>query len=766
MWKEYSRAYVKNNRASALSVMSAAFISALFLSLLCGLFYNLWKYDVERINRETGDWESRIAGQMDQGDILWIESFASIREAVVNEKESGGGDMTVDLYFRQRKDVLTDTPQIAEYLGIASDKVSYNFPLLALYGIRSEQDPAPRLALPFFALTMALAALSLIVIIHNAFAVSMNARIHQFGIFSSIGAAPGQIRRCLLQEAGGLCALPVVLGNLLGIGMSFGMIQLINGLAGGEETGRHNAVFGYHPLVLAAALAVTLATVWISAWIPAWKLSRITPLEAIKNTGELQLKRKKSSPVLSRLFGVEGELAGCALRAQRKALRTASLSLLLSFMAFTLMQCFFTLSAISTRETYFERYQDAWDIMITIKDTRADDVLERKQIQELSGVESAAVYQKAMVRRVLGDAELSGEMKALGGFSQAAAGEAEKTEGGWLVKAPVIVLDDASFLDYCRQTGAPLRLDGAVVWNQIRDVNNPDFRHPQYVPYIEEGGPASLLPLEEGGLGTEGLGTEEIGTEGNAADGVGIRRLEAGMGAVEIPVLACTEKLPLLREEFAKVNVYELVHIVPVSLWKEIRGVLGGEEEDSFIRILGQGEPSLEELERLQEEIGALLGKKYVIESENRIQESQVNDRQIWGMMAVLGGFCVILALIGIGSALSNTLGFVRQRRREIARYLSVGMTPGQVKKMFCIEGIVLALRPVLITLPLAAAAVWYMLRISYMDAGTFLAQAPFLPVAVFMLMVWGGVALAYYLGWRGLGKINLAEALRDDTLL
>ena len=86
MWKEYSRAYVKNNRASALSVMSSDFISALFLSLRCGLFYNLWKYDVERIKRETGDWESRIAGEMDQGDILWIESFASIREAVVNEK--------------------------------------------------------------------------------------------------------------------------------------------------------------------------------------------------------------------------------------------------------------------------------------------------------------------------------------------------------------------------------------------------------------------------------------------------------------------------------------------------------------------------------------------------------------------------------------------------------------------------------------------------------------------------------------------------------
>ena len=111
--------------------------------------------------------------------------------------------------------------------------------------------------------------------------------------------------------------------------------------------GRHEASPAYHPLVLAATLLVTAATIWISAWLPARKLSRLTPLEAIRNTGELRLKRRKRSPILSLLFGVEGELAGNALKAQRRALRTASLSLLFSFMAFTMMQCFFTLSGIS-----------------------------------------------------------------------------------------------------------------------------------------------------------------------------------------------------------------------------------------------------------------------------------------------------------------------------------------------------------------------------------------------------------------------------------
>jgi len=52
------------------------------------------------------------------------------------------------------------------------------------------------------------------------------------------------------------------------------------------------------------------------------------------------------------------------------------------------------------------------------------------------------------------------------------------------------------------------------------------------------------------------------------------------------------------------------------------------------------------------------------------------------------------------------------------------------------------------------------------MEAGTFLAEAPFLPVAVFILTIWGTVALAYYLGWRNIRKIDLAEVLRDDTMM
>lgn len=760
MWRTYAFDMVKNNPSSGMSVRIAAFISALLLSLLTGVFYNLWKYEVERIILEEGDWQSRIVGEFDEEDLEHIRSFAHVKDVVVNEKinskdskkgrynkdggekkegrqDGEGEEVVVDIYFSRYRAVFSDMPKIAESMNIAPEKISYHYELLAMYLVRDSSDPKPRLLFPLFVLIMAIASFSLIMVIHNAFAITMKMRIHQLGIFSSIGAAPRQIKSFLLQEAAVLCAVPVLAGKLLGIAFSMGLIQLLNILLGKDVPGRHASVFGYHPLVFGISLAAVVITLWVSAWLPARKLSRLSPLEAIKNTGEVHLKRKKNSRILRLFFGVEGELAGNTLKAQRKALGTASLSLVFSLLAFTIMQCFFTLSEISTRETYFARYQDAWDIMVEVKDADVENFAQIREIQGLSEVESAAVYQKAAAKTVVLEEEISEEMKAFGGFSHASVQQAVKTDVGWMVNAPLVILDDESFLAYCEQIHIPVQLCGAVVRNQIRDVTNPDFRHPVEMPYVK--GEKDICILHKSGDEKQ---------------------------AAEIPVLAYTTQVPVLREEYASLDAYELVHFLPASLWKEIKEKIGGGEEDSYIRVLGKNHESLKELDLLQNRIEEIIGPDYRTESENRIREFEANARIIWGMKVIFGGFCVLLAMIGVGNVFSYTLGFVRQRRREFARYLSIGMTFKELRKMFCVEALIIAGRPLVLTLPPGMIAVWYMLKMSYLGTEEFLSEAPVLPIAVFILAISGFVALAYYLGWRVMGRVDLAEVLKDDTMM
>lgn len=732
MWKDYSISFIKNNRASSVSIIVAALISSLFLSFLCSLFYNFWTYEVERIVLEEGDWQGRITGEIDEEDLLTIQNFTNVKSTVVNEELSKNHETVVDVYFQNARTIFRDMPLIIERLGLEEDAATYHLLLLSRYFIHDPQDQDPPLMLAFYLVVLIFVSLSLILIIRNSFAVSMSARIHQFGIFSSIGATPGQILICLMQEAAVLCGVPILFGSLLGIALCFGVYQGANSIAA-DVVGRHEAIFQYHPTIFVITLLSSVLTILFSAWLPARKLSRLTPLQAIRNVGGLQLKRKKHSRILSLLFGMEGELAGNALKAQKKALHTSTISLTLSFLGFTMMLCFFALTGISTKYTYFERYQDAWDAMVTIKDTKIENFRLTEELQGLEGVKDCIVYQKAVAVTPVSEEWQSEELTALGGLGAVVGTSAPKKGDSWLVKASVVILDDAGFTEYCEQVGIKPRLDGTIILNQIWDSLNSNFRYKRNVPYVKED--RRTVVLQNGGQGGE---------------------------KVEIPVLAYTQVVPILREEY---DNYSMVQFIPMSLWKKISGQIEGVEADTYVRILAREGATLAELDVIEENISQLVGRTYEIESENRIEDKITNDKMISGYKLIIGALCSLLAVIGISNVFSNTLGFLRQRKREFAQYMSVGLTPAGMRKMFCIEALVIAGRPILITLPLTVVFVAFAVKASYLNPMEFVLEAPIVPVILFSLAIFGFVAIAYYIGGKRVLKYSLVDALRNDTL-
>lgn len=738
MWNNYSIDYIKNNRASGISIMASSFIAALFLSFLCCLFYNFWLDSVEGTKLEDGSWHGRITGEISGEDLAVINYFANVEKAVVNEELSGEQGTVVDIYFYNKRTVYQDMSALINILELAEDAADYNYQLLSLYFVRIPGDNMPRLLMPAYLAVVIIVCFSLILVIHSSFAVSMNSRIHQFGIFSSIGATPGQIRACLVQEALVLSVAPIMAGILLGIAFSFGTVWGMSAFAANLAGGRQ-ASFSCHPVILILVLLLSILTVLVSAWIPARKLSRLTPLESIRGTDELQLKKKRHSPVLSALFGIEGEMAGNALKAQKKALRTTSLSLTLAFLGFMTMQCFWTLSGISTNHTYFEKYQDAWDVMATVKNTSIEDFVLTEELWGLSGVDSSVVYQKAEAVCILPQDAQSKELLSLGGLEVFSGDSAFSGEGLFRIEAPIFILDDESFGEFCGQIGTTSRLDGTIVLNRLWDSVNSNFRYPEYIPYVKEDMETVVLnnAAEKGDTVFENM--------------------------VEIPVLACTQEYPRLREEYGKSGC-PLVQIMPLSLWKEIGGQIGGAGQDTYVRVLVNDRKELDALNAVEDEITQMISPEYEMESENRIQEREDNDKMIEGYELILGAFCVLLAIIGIAHVFSHTLGFLHQRKREFARYMSVGLTPEGIRKMFCIEALVIAGSPVLATLALTIVAVAFMIKASYLDPMEFIKVAPVVPILVFILVVFAFVALAYYLGGKKILKVSLADALRDDT--
>lgn len=743
MWKDYSLSYIKNNRAGSISIFVSVFIAALFLSFLCSLFYNFWQDEIHRIQLEEGDWHGRITGNIKEEDIKFIQNYANVKTVEINqelsEKPSDGQELVVDICFYNVKTAVRDMERIAEALKLEKGAAVCHLQLLAMYFVRDPQDKAPRLLFPAYLVIVIITCLSLILIIHNSFAVSMNARIKQFGIFSSIGATPAQIFTCLMQEAGGLALIPSILGLLLGIILCFGVVSAMNAfvvsadIVGGRET-----VFQYHPAIFAVTCIISVVTIFFSAWLPARKLSKLTVLEAIHGMYGiygLEIKRKKNFRMLSALFGLKGELAGLALYAQKKALRTSTLSLTLSFFAFTIMMCLFTLSGISTEQTYFQRYESAWDIMMTIKDTNIEDFALEGELQKLSGVRSCVAYQKAEAKSRILEEWRSEEIKALTMDTGNTVSIQEKNT--WLVNAPIVIMEDTGFIEYCGQIGITPSLDGAVVINRIWDSVNSDFRHHIYIPYVKEDRKITALENAKGEM-------------------------------IEIPVIAYTDKTPVLREEYGEYDNFVLVHVMSVTAWKRIAKTIGkgNVEKDLYLRVLAEQGADLSALNELEERIVKIIGNAASVESENRIQEKITNDKMIHGMMGILGAFCVLIAMIGIANVFSNTLNFLRQRKREFARYLSIGMTVDDMKSLFCMEALIIAGRPLLITLPLTIAALAFMLKASHLEAMVFLANAPILPIFVFLFFIAFFVGIAYYIGGKRVIHCSLVEALRDDTMM
>lgn len=87
---------------------------------------------------------------------------------------------------------------------------------------------------------------------------------------------------------------------------------------------------------VAAAVLIALVTVLISAWIPSKRATRISAVEAIRQSSDIQGKNKpvKTSKLTYKLFGLPGVLASKHFKRSKKKYRATVISLFMSIVLF------------------------------------------------------------------------------------------------------------------------------------------------------------------------------------------------------------------------------------------------------------------------------------------------------------------------------------------------------------------------------------------------------------------------------------------------
>ena len=152
---------------------------------------------------------------------------------------------------------------------------------------------------------------------------------------------------------------------------------------------------------------------------------------------------------------------------------------------------------------------------------------------------------------------------------------------------------------------------------------------------------------------------------------------------------------------------------------------------------------------------------------EGRLQEFADEMQIQQGLRMIIYLFTGILTCIGLANIFASTLGQIRQRKREFARYFAVGLTPKGAAKILAWEAAIVALRPILLTIIVNIPLMALMLDAGGITAGDFIAKRlPLIPAILLFVAIIAFVALAYYLGGKKICNMNLVEAIKDDTLM
>ena len=190
--------------------------------------------------------------------------------------------------YKSVRKTYETTSTICEYLENASCQEHDS--LLYYYGI-SRYDNVNKTITSLLAIVLSLLSVGSIIVIYNSFAISTMERKKSFGLYSSLGATPKQIKYTVFFEAFVVGLIGIILGVLgafLGI---YVVVQVLNYLI--ADSWGLKLVFTVNPYYIIIPILFMILVVFISAFIPAKRSSKVTAIEMIRENDEIKIPRRK-----------------------------------------------------------------------------------------------------------------------------------------------------------------------------------------------------------------------------------------------------------------------------------------------------------------------------------------------------------------------------------------------------------------------------------------------------------------------------------------
>src|SRR6266498_1744914 len=600
----------------------------------------------------------------------------------------------ISILARDPRSIYTSAPEMAKSAGLEvitgpdgqpAESIAYNEDLLTWMGASGRTNYArffPVIIATLIALIVGGSAL----VIYNAFAISIGERKKQFGMFASVGATAAQIRRIVLIEAGVIAAIGIplgILGAIVGVGILLKLTQgIVSHLIIDAEQGMQLVV---SPLVIGLAVLFSAATILLSAWIPARRASRVSPIDAIRLSGEIQEGKPlnlRTSPLIRRVFGFEGELALKSLQRDRKRYLTTLLSLMMSIILFVAFNALMLYT--DTTQRMASKAMN-WDLQIDLDYRQSHAKGFADLVSQLPEVQRVAYIRCSHEEHVPPRAGITDPAyQALQELNNLKFENLPRAvEGGtYQFVFKVCAVGPAEFTHYAAQLGLDVQ--------QYSDPSAPLGILLNHTT-LRQGGKLfdfDLLSLKPGDTmsATKMSVWSSPQTVGEAP-----ASLTWTVGAVTQETPLGFLGVTLVPEMIVSDAVFDGLSDRMLQLGPIAPGHMTLKSDDP--------DAALEAIERLYK---ATVGGNFSYNSMEEFNKSQYLQTMMTNLFFY--GFLTLITLIGVTNIINTLDTNIKLRRREIAMLKSVGLTPGGFLRMLRYESLFYGLTALLYGLPLGIA--------------------------------------------------------------
>lgn len=569
-------------------------------------------------------------------------------------------------------------------------------------------------------------------LIYNAFSISVSERIKQFGLISSIGGTKRQIIKSVLFEAVVLSGIGIPLGilsGIVGIGITLKLTETL--FFDILNTNVPISLFVSWIAVVIAGI-VGFITVLLSAYIPAKRAGKVSAIDAIRQTKEIQIKNKnmKTSPLVYKLFGLEGMIASKNFKRNRKKYQATVLSLFMSVVLFISASSFCVYLAKGTGAAIEEL---DYDIYYSFNPDDAQGIGVKEVVELLSNVEGVTKsgYNKSIYTSIkIKKEDLS--KKYYDYFSEEFSLEVDE-DGLVTIPGNIYFVDDDTFREYRKEKG----------YTDTDNENLTPIVLTNVSYYIPEDGKYHIYEVinkksvdfylqEEEIEGQETKGKMEVltaGVEGEAPFGM----RDAGYGP--------------------------LTAVFPFSQMDKVFETLGLENQDinypfsMYLKTTNHKEV-YKKLYTAAEEGGLAPQRLY------NVMESTESNRAMITIIRVFSyGFITLISLIAVANVFNTITTNIALRRLEFAMLKSTGMTKKGFRKMMNYECLLYGIRSLIFGIPVSIGNTYLI----YKSVGNGVDMEFFLPWDSIIIAVGSVFVVVFSTMLYSMHKINKENTI--DTL-